>query len=98
MSVQIACNALGLGRRLQLHYDGTDRVVEVHAVGFSSKGVAFMRVWQVRGGSAGGSGAGWKLLRLDGCTSLDILEEPSAAPRDGYRKGDRAMTRVVCEA
>lgn len=98
MSVQIACEALGSGQRLQLQYKGADRVVEVHAVGFSSKDVALMRVWQVRGGSSGSAGVGWKLLHLDDCIAMDILNEQSEAPRAGYTKGDRAMQRIVCEA
>jgi hypothetical protein len=41
--------------------------------------------------------SGWKLLRLDEITSAKILDEKSAAPRSGYRKGDPAILRIVCE-
>lgn len=93
----MACEALGSGQRLQLQYKGTNRVVEIHAVGYSGKGVALTRVWQVRGGSSGSAGTGWKLLHLDDCIATEVLNERSEAPRAGYTKGDRAMQRIVCE-
>lgn len=43
------CEALKTGRCLLIQYDGYTRVVEVHAVGYSSENNAIMRVWQVRG-------------------------------------------------
>ena len=56
-----------------------------------------MRVWQVQGGSVGGTSVGWKLLRMDEAAELKISEDASEAPREGYKKGDPAMTRIFCE-
>jgi len=56
-----------------------------------------MRVWQVRGGSVSGERVGWKLMRLDDARSYGLLDEISRAPRDGYKRGDRAMARIIRE-
>jgi hypothetical protein len=93
----IACEALRQQRCLDIRYDGFSRVVEVHAVGVSSAGHDIMRVWQVRGGSVSNERIGWKLLRLDEVLSVNILSEKSFAPRQDYRRGDRAMQRIICE-
>ena len=97
MKLDEACEALNAKQRVELKYSGRDRVVEVHAAGYTRDEKAIMRVWQVRGGSAGGDFSGWKLLRLDEITSSEILDEKSEAPRRGYRKGDPAITKLVCE-
>lgn len=97
MDTQTACEALRTARCLEIRYDGYTRIVEVHAVGYSTEGHALMRVWQVRGGSVSGERAGWKLLRLDETRGLAITSEASSAPRPGYRKNDAAMSRVVCQ-
>ena len=56
-----------------------------------------MRAWQVRGGSASGERVGWKLMRLDEANAAVISDERSEAPRSGYKHGDPAMDRIVCE-
>lgn len=82
---------------LEIRYDGFARLVEVHAVGFSSEGHALMRVWQVSGGSSSGERSGWKLLRLDEASSYGVSNSVSQAPRSGYKRGDKAMPTIVCE-
>lgn len=56
-----------------------------------------MRVWQLRGGSVSGERSGWKLLRLDETRGLRILDEASQAPRRDYRKGDKAISRIISQ-
>ena len=97
MDTATACKALQDQKRLQISYDGFNRVVEVHAVGFTKERNAVMRVYQVRGGSAHNERVGWKLLRLDETRGLAILDEASEAPRRGYRSGDSAMARIICQ-
>lgn len=92
-----ACNALRQGKCLELRYDGFTRIVEVHAVGTSEEGHDLMRVWQVRGGSVSKERTGWKLLRLDEAFGANVTNEKSEAPRNGYKRGDKAMRLIDCE-
>ncbi|MEE7494725.1 hypothetical protein [Methylobacterium oryzae] len=97
MHISTAADALGQARCLEVRYDGYARVVEVHACGYTREGHAVMRVWQVSGGGVSGERSGWKLLRLDEARALSILPERSRAPRNGYRRGDSAMARLVAQ-
>lgn len=97
MKLSEACEALKAKRRIEINYSGRDRVVEVHAAGYTRDEKPIMRVWQVGGGSASGDFSGWKLLRLDEITSSTMLGDKSDAPRPGYRKGDPAIKNILCE-
>lgn len=97
MWIDTACEALRQKKVLELRYDGFSRCVEVHAVGYSKPGHPLMRAWQVSGGSSSGERTGWKLMRLDEAIGAHISEVPSRAPRRGYKRGDAAMGRIVCE-
>jgi hypothetical protein len=97
MFMQSASDAIDRVRCLEIRYDGYIRVVEVHACGYTKDNNAVMRAWQVRGGSVSNEPVGWKLLRLDEAAGLALLDERSAAPRPGYKRGDKAMARIVRE-
>lgn len=96
MRPELACQALRERKCLELRYEGWSRTVEVHAVGYTKENNAIMRVWQAHGGSNSGA-KGWKLLRLDEVLTAHICPEHSNAPRQGYKRGDRAMSRIVCQ-
>lgn len=91
MSPDIPCTAMQTGKCLELRYDGYSRIVEVHAVGRTKEGHWLMRVWQVRGGSVHNEPIGWKSMRLDEAGIAHLTTEDSPAPRNGYRRGDKAM-------
>jgi hypothetical protein len=97
MWASTASEALIARKCLNILYDGYSRVVEIHAVGTTTAGHPVARVWQVRGGSASGERIGWKLLRLDEARAVELLNEISAAPRPGYKRGDRDMFRIDCQ-
>lgn len=97
MSTSLPCEALNLALCLEITYDGYERIVEVHAVGYTKHGNAVMRVWQVSGGSESGEGTGWKLMRLEKVGSMNISDIKSQAPRVGYKNGDSAMSEITCE-
>jgi hypothetical protein len=97
MWIDTACDALRSGKVLELRYDGWSRCVEVHSVGYTKAGHAVMRVWQVSGGSNSNEHVGWKLMRCDEASTAHVSGEPSSAPRQGYRRGDKSLSRIVCE-
>jgi hypothetical protein len=97
MWIETACGAIRQKRLLELKYDGFSRRVEVHAVGYTKAGHAVMRAWQVSGGSKSGERVGWKLVRLAEALDAAISAEPAEAPRRGYKRGDKAIDRIVCE-
>lgn len=92
----VACDALNKGVRLQITYDGYSRIVEVHAVGTSDDGNPLMRAFQVTSTKPGGSGK-WRLFRLDKTWLYSVTNEPSEAPRLGYKRGDKAIARIRCQ-
>lgn len=97
MQVATACVALKSGVRIRFQYSGQERVAEVHTVGFSKKNAPIMRAWQVRGGSQSGNPTSWRVFNLDEVRDVQVLEEKSEAPRQGYRRGDSSVDRIVCE-
>lgn len=97
MLIQTAAEAIARSCCLEIRYDGFHRVVEVHACGYTKADNGVMRVWQVRGGSVSNEPIGWKLLRLDEAIGIGLVVERSNAPRPGYRRGDRAMARIVAQ-
>lgn len=97
MSIDAACSALRQRRVLELTYEGRGRSVEVHAVGYSKIGHPVMRVWQLSGQTTVGEQPGWRLMRLDEVTDAALSDEPSSAPRPGYKPGDPALERIIWE-
>ncbi len=97
MVVELACQALKVGKVLELQYDGFSRCVEVHAVGTSKAGNVVMCCWQIRGGSASNEPVGWKLIKLGDANRAVISNETSNSPRPGYKRGDARMVRIICE-
>jgi hypothetical protein len=97
MWIETACEALRQGKVLELRYDGYSRCVEVHAIGYTKDRNPIMRAWQVSGGSVSHEPTGWKLMRLNEAAGAFISQQPSQAPRKGYKRGDKAMARIVCQ-
>lgn len=78
-------------------YDGKPRIVEVHAIGTSTKdGGLVMRGVQVAGGASRPLPQ-WTLYRLDRLTELNVDPMESRAPREGYTMGDSQMGHIVAE-
>ncbi len=97
MVMALACEALRDQKRIALHYDGHDRVVEVHAVGVTRDNNGVLRVFQVRGGSNSNTPVGWKLFRADQVSGAHMVDERSEAPRPQYKRGDSAMQTINCQ-
>ena len=97
MRIEEACEALASGKCIEVKYDGLSRIIEIHAVGYSTAGNAVMRAYQVEGGSVSNNKVGWKMMKLDEAQKVALLDLASGGPRPGYSKGDKGMTRIVCE-
>lgn len=89
--------AISERKALRIRYDGHERLVEPHAYGISRAGTDCVRVWQVSGRSNSGPVPDWRLLTVRNITSAAIAPDPSAAPRDGYRPGDRHMRTIYAQ-
>ena len=97
MDAQTACDALHRGLCLELQYDGFGRTVEVHAVGLTHDGHEMLSVWQVRGGSESNERQGWKNMRLDEILFSRVTDEKSEAPRQEYKRGNKAFATIICQ-
>lgn len=80
------------GRKsLEIYYDPGVRIIEPHAIGYSSDGNLLVRAYQVEGASASGEHEHWKLFRLDRMKACNDNGACFDGPRPGYKKGDKAM-------
>lgn len=92
------CTAIRERRLIHLTYHWGHRIVEPHAYGRNDNGHELLRVFQLRGASESGEPYGWKLLRMDEITGLNVLEENFSGPRSGYARNDKALDeRIYCQ-
>ena len=82
---------------IKLNYPPGIRTVEPHALGYGSDGQILLRAYQTSGASSSGEHEHWKLFRIDRLISLATSDDQFSGPRDGYRRGDRAMKRGIVE-
>jgi hypothetical protein len=94
MENQTISQAIGGRNLLSFSYHGLPRVVEPHAYGTSTRGNDVIRCFQIGGESESGEAFGWKLMLVDEIEQLTVLEARFAGPRDGYKQGDRGMSRI----
>lgn len=91
------CSAIKAKKMISFNYKGYPRVVEPHAHGISTAGNYCLRCYQVSGGSSSGKVPGWKIMTTDQINGISVSQERFAQPRDGYKKGDKAMSIIFCE-
>ena len=75
-------------------YDDLVRIVEPHAVGFTSKGKLVLRGFQPDGDTQ--RGLGWKLFTADKIQNLTTLS-PFDGPREGYKMGDKQIATILAQ-
>lgn len=93
-------SALVENKQIAFEYEGQLRIVEVHALGTSTKdGGLVVRGYQVAGESSSSDGDRvWRLFRLDKFDTYPrVLSSPSKAPREGYAQEDRQMSVVLSQ-
>lgn len=104
---ELALKAMTLGKCLSVLYHPTSeggdtertegRIVEIHAIGLSTKGKPCVRVYQVTGGAVFGETDGWKMMKLEDMDKVHLLDIASEAPRPGYKPGDKGMGAILAE-
>lgn len=94
--VGVAVSAMFSGHLLEFTYADKRRVVEVHAVGLSTKDASLV----LRGYQVEGDRDGWALYsmgKIEPGSAATIVGPVNRAPRDGYSMGDRQMRVVLAE-
>lgn len=81
---------------LTFTYDDKLRVVEPHAYGIDKHGDQVIRAFQVDGESAT-TRSSWKLFKVNRMVDARIVEGTSAAPRPGYKPGDKVMLTILAQ-
>ncbi len=89
------CNAIRECRLLRLNYDWGYRAVEPHAYGLNDNGHELLRAYQIGGTSQSGETVGWKLFRVDEISGLHTTEDHFSGPRQGYKRGDKALDQTI---
>lgn len=82
---------------LEFTYKGYRRVVEPHTYGVDANGHRALRAYQVEGGSASGSGAGWRLFHVDDMRGVRPTGLTFSRPRPDYQRGDSAFGVIYAE-
>ena len=93
----LIADSIRKSRKMRVQYGPGARLIEPHALGYSSDGNALLRAYQTEGASVSGEPAQWKLFRLDRMRSIEVSDEPFDGPRPGYRRGDDAMKGGIIE-
>ncbi len=89
--LQILTHALRDSRQAVFFYDGKPRLVEVHAIGTSTKdGSLVMRGYLLHDARP------WRLFSLDKIEAV-LIGGKSEAPRDGYKEGDAQMNTIIAQ-
>lgn len=95
--IGIIRNAMMEGKTISFIYEGKNKTVEAHAIGYSTKdGHLVLRGYQVAGNASRPLPL-WALYRIEKIDMLSVDTVASAAPREGYTQGDRQMSSVLTE-
>jgi len=84
---------------LDVNYHPGKRTIEPHAYGVGSSGQKLLRAFQTNGATESGEQYGWKLFRVDrfGLPSPEPTGDTFSRTRPGYRRGDKAMSRIIAQ-
>ncbi|MBL6454642.1 hypothetical protein JMJ55_04855 [Belnapia sp. T6] len=84
---QLIAEAIEQRLLLKLTYSAGNRIVEPHVYGQDGEGQELLRCYQIAGESSSRERAGWKLLRVQDATAVEILDV-RFLPRAGYNPDD----------
>ena len=82
---------------LSFSYDGHQRIVEPHAYGITKNGNEILRAYQVQGGHVSYHSKNWHIFSLSKIKYLALSGMNFSGARQGYKRGDGAMSRIYEE-
>lgn len=88
--------AIGNLNVIEFYYEGELRVVEPHCYGETTAGNEGLRAYQTDGYSSTGK-FGWKMYDMGKADDVAITDQTFDGPRDGYKRGDKGMSRIYAE-
>lgn len=84
---------------LSLIYDGLHRIVEPHTYGiYRRTGDILLRAYQVAGDSNFNEDTPWRVFILGKMAKVQIVDLATQAPREGYKSGNRGISKICCIA
>lgn len=96
--LQTLADAIQHKRVIEFIYDGCQRIVEPHAVGYSSQGNLLLRCYQVGGQSRSSPVPDWRLMTVAKIQNLGVVPNRHfTSPRDDYKRGDSAMATIYAQ-
>jgi hypothetical protein len=87
-------------RQVAFDYNGALRIVEVHAIGTSTRNGEFLvRGYQVAGesNSKPDESEGWRLFNVNKIENVRLLATRVQEPRPGYTQGDSQLGELLAE-
>ncbi len=91
MSQQAICDAIRQKLVLTFRYDGVQRTVEPHTLGYDADGDLTLSGWQTAG-----TKPGWRDFHVSKLTGLATDGSTFAGPRKGYNPNDTTLSRILC--
>jgi predicted DNA-binding transcriptional regulator YafY len=96
--LQTLADAIQNKRVLEFIYDGCHRIVEPHAVGYSSERNLLLRCYQVEGQSRRSPIPDWRLMTVAKIKNLTVVPDRHfTSPRAGYKRGDSSMVTIYAQ-
>ena len=86
------CGAIQRRQIVSFLYDGRQRTVEPHLVGWDQDNDLTLSAWQL----SGGSGQGWRDFHVAKLSGLSITGQTFSGPRAGYNPRDKTLRQIVC--
>ncbi len=91
------CQAIKEMKLLTFTYNRLLRTVEPHAYGISTMDEYLLRCYQVSDDSVAGTAPGWQAILTTTITDLSLSSDSFSSPRNGYEKGDKSLSIILCQ-
>lgn len=89
--LNIIRNAIDSLETIEFQYDGDNRIVEPHLLGYNQTGALTLSAWQ----TCGRSGIGWRGFHVDKIMFPQSTQEKFERSRAGYNRDDSTMDPII---